>query len=72
MREARRRQLEELRKRQVLEEAALTPAQRFERVEGLRAFAAASGAPASRTDESAEFLIRSRRERLVRFGRWTP
>ena len=59
--------LETLRRRQVLEEAALTPAERFAKVERLRQLARAMGAPAqSRTDESREFLLARRRARRER------
>jgi hypothetical protein len=59
--------LEALRRRQLLEEAALTPTERFAKLERLRQFARAMGAPAeSRTDEPFELLLERKRQRRAR------
>lgn len=61
--------LEELRRRQVVDAAKLTPEERFAKVEQLRRFAdAAGGVRPSRTDESVEFQVAARRRRLERYG----
>jgi hypothetical protein len=66
----RRRVLDQLRLRQVLEESKLTPAERLRRMDELNALVAKlSPRGPSRSDEPRELFIVGRRTRLERYGR---